>query len=378
VGRDGIRDEGRRADDAGRSGPVDGNVRVVVGGTTVEGRAIDLADGTLRVATGRGAPGAGGVTVATGAADADSASGAEDADGAVDELPIDAPAAATVVDAVRAAGPVDGVRVDCPEPGSAFAHVGSLHPDLALSVRGALAAAARSRGHEPPEADALASARAELASQDVPTVDLAAVERRVAEAGDRERELRERVAALRGRVQALRGTTVEGESSVDGELSTAGADQSRRLSGDDGASSPADPVAEAEADYREAVRELTEAETERIAAEQRLEGLRDRLRGARDARRRRLELQDRVANLERAARESLAGAVYEEFAAAVATMPGAGDPGEAPGEFDGDPVTAALAVARVADLDAPVVDATGRFPDAATAAKRLDAAVIRV
>lgn len=378
MGRD--RDPSRGGDGAGTAGSSpDGHVRVAVEGATAEGRAIELAGGRPRLATGRERAEATGVTDGTGG---DDATGSDDPTAG---RPLDAPAATTVVDAVRAAGPVDGVRVDCPEPGPAFAHVGHLHPDLALSVRGALAAAARSRGHEPPEADALASARAELASQDVPTVDLEAVERRVAGAGDRERELRERVAALRGRVQALReatveptrGTIVEGESPVDGELSTAGADGSRRR-GDDGSPAPADPVAEAEADYREAIRELTEAETERIAAEQRLEGLRDRLRGARDARRRRFVLQDRVANLERAARESLAGAVYEEFAAAVAAMPGTGDPGEAPGEFEGDPVTAALAVARVAALDAPVVDATDRFPDAATAAKHLDAAVIRV
>jgi hypothetical protein len=369
----------------GRSGGPDAvAVEVVVDNTSVAGQAIDLREGA-----GEGVPDA------SGRGDrADAGSVARLPDGA------SAPPATTVVEAVRADGPVDGVRVDCPDPGPAFEHVGHLRPEPSTSLRAALAAAARSRGDEPPEADALAAAREELASHDVPTVDVAAAERRVAAAGEAERELRERVAALRGRVQALRETADHREPTGAGNGTEAGAgngDDDRPGTADggrgraldrgrDGGSDAAtgtsgdavDPVAEAEVAYRDAIRELTEAETERIAAQQRLEGLRERIRTARDARRRRLELQDRVANLERAARESLAGLVYEEFAAAVASMPGDGDPGDAPGEFEGDPATARLAVARVADLDAPIVDALGRFPDVRTAARRLDAAVIRL
>ncbi|MFC6990001.1 hypothetical protein ACFQJD_17205 [Haloplanus sp. GCM10025708] len=182
---------------------------------------------------------------------------------------------------------------------------------------------------------------------EVDGIDVAAIRRRVAEAGDDEAHLRERVAALRGRVQALR--------EADGET-----------------------AADAEAELESAITELSEVETERIAAEQSLSRAEARERAARDRRERRLELADRLANLERGARADLAATVYDEFTAAVATLPGDGDAGGEPGEYDGDAVTAALGVARVAPLRAPVVLAADRFDDAATAADRLDAPVVRL
>lgn len=250
----------------------------------------------------------------------------------------------TVVAAVFADGPVDGVRVRSPSPGPLHDELAHVEPSPAASLRGALAAAARSRGERAPEREALVEARAALAAHEVPTVDLEAERRRTAEAGGRERELSERVAGLRGRVQALR------EAGLD--------------------------ASEAEAELREAVRALSEAETERVAAEQRLDSLRAAASEARDARRRRLALQDRVSNLERAARRSLAERLYAEFRAAVAAVPGEGDAGGAPGEYEGDPATAALAVVRVASPAAPVVVSVDRFDDAATAARRLDAPVV--
>jgi hypothetical protein len=240
----------------------------------------------------------------------------------------------------------DVVTVACPEPGPVHDHVGHVRPDLALDLRAALAAAARSRGHEAPEREALAAARAALDDCEVPPVDLREARRRVAAAGEAERELRERVASLRGRVQALRETGHDAD--------------------------------EAAVELEAAVRRLSEVETDRVAAEQRLDRAREAAREARDVRARRLELEDRVANLERAARASLAAAVYDEFAAAVGVVPGTGDAGDSPGAFQGDPVTAALAVVRVAAVEAPVVLAVSRVDDAGRAADRLDAPVVVV
>ena len=42
------------------------------------------------------------------------------------------------------------IDVDCPDAGTLYAFVGHLDPNRAFDRRGALAALARSRGHEPP------------------------------------------------------------------------------------------------------------------------------------------------------------------------------------------------------------------------------------
>lgn len=247
---------------------------------------------------------------------------------------------ARVVAAVRTG---DGA-VECPEPGPAHDHVGLVEPGMTLRRRAALAAAARSRGLEAPQRDELARVREELATLDPPDVALAAARERAAEAGDERARLRERVAALRGRVQALRD---------------AGAETA---------------TAEAEAELAETAAALAEVETERAAAEQALERARDRARDARDARERRLRLEDREANLERAARAWLADEVRPAVDAVVPDTPGA----SAEAFADARPVTATLAVARVADLAAPVVLACHRFASASGAADWLDAPVIRV
>jgi hypothetical protein len=252
--------------------------------------------------------------------------------------------AAAVVRAVRGEA-VDGVSVSCPAPTPVHEHVGLIPAAGAFDLRGALAAAARERGHEPPQRGDIEDVRARLADFEVDGVDVAAIRRRVADAGDSEARLRERVATLRGRLQALRERDAE--------------------------------TTDVEAELEATVTELTEVETERIAAEQSLSRAEARARAVRDRRERRLELEDRLANLERAAREALADAIYDEFAAAVATLPGEGDAGAEPGAYEGDTVTAALGVARVAPLSAPVVLAANRFDDAATAATRLDAPVVR-
>lgn len=243
-------------------------------------------------------------------------------------------------------GSVEGVTVECPDPGPVHDRVGVVREGMDLWLRGALAAAARSLGEEAPRREELAAARARLADLDAPDVGLSGARRRLAAAGEEEERLRERVATLRGRLQAL---------------DDAGAESARAATADELAA---------------ATRELTDVETERIAAEQRLDRLTGEARGARDRRERRLELQDRVANLEREARRHLAGVVYERFRAAVAALPGDGDAGAEPGDYEGDPTTAALAVVRVADVAAPVVCATDRLGDAASTATRLDAPVV--
>ena len=94
---------------------------------------------------------------------------------------------------------------------------------------------------------------------------------------------------------------------------------------------------------------MSEAETERIAAEQALARARDRVAENRERRRERLRLEDRAANLRRDAREHLAGIVREAFEEARADVPAGVEAS----------VSTALAVVRVAELDAPVVVARG-------------------
>lgn len=379
-------------------------IRVTVGGRVRAGPgpAVDLAGwrpGGENVATespsGRneGDPGSGGTGdhSANGPdGDGDSGTGSDGDSGAQDGRGSDGPVVdpETVAAAVRADEPVDGVRVECPSPGAVHEHVGLVGRESSVDLRGALAAAARSRGHVAPNRETLQRARETLREFEAADgVDEAIDEakRRVADADERERALRERVSTRRGRLVALR----ERMAGDDDDATAADATGRRGSTSDSGTAADGDsrdtdghdrhdPLAEAEAAYRAAVRELSEVETERIAAEQRLARLREIARETRDDRGRRLELEDRVANLERRVRLSLARAVYDEFATAVEQVPGTGDAGDEPGDYEGDPATAALAVVRVASLSAPVVLAGRRFPDAVTARTRLDAPVIRL
>lgn len=248
-----------------------------------------------------------------------------------------------IAEAIRR-GPESPV-VDCPEPGPAHEYVGVIEPGMSLRTRPASAAVARSLGTSAPQDDEIAALATELDSIDVTDVSLRAERRRAADVGGSETELRERVAALRGRVRTLREA---GDDSTD-----------------------------AESKLRETTRRLSEAETDRIAAEQALERARANRRSTRDRRERRLRLRDRKENLERDARRYLSREVHESFVAAVDAVPGRGRVPE-PGAFEGDAVTAALALARIAALDAPVVLACDRFETPESAAECLDAAVLQV
>jgi hypothetical protein len=280
-------------------------------------------------------------------------------------------AAETIHAAVPAAAPVDcdsggcRVAVSCPEPASVYERVGLITPETAVRVRTALALAGRSRGLETPHDDALAEARADLAALSgeggsdggKDEIDETADAAAVGDGGRTAREARRRLAELDGEVERLR----ERVAAVRGRLNA------RREAGGE--------TADLEAELADSVQSLSERETERVAARETLNRVRDQRRGQRSRRERRLALEDRIANLERAARVHLVDELSGEYAAAVAGVPEAGsfkDP------FDADAVTAALAVAQVAQLQAPVVSAVRRFPTAEAAAGWLDAPVVRV
>jgi hypothetical protein len=242
--------------------------------------------------------------------------------------------------AIREGG-VDGFRVDCPDPQPVHDHVGVLTPAVSLRIRSALAAAARSRGLTAPQDDDIAAVREQLADLTVPDgdPDPAAARRRLAGTETAVERHRERVATLRGRLQAARDAGRDAAA-----LETALAD---------------------------ATRVLTEAETERAAAREALDRAERRARAERDARERRRRLQDRVGNLERAARAHLVERVREEYVSAVADRWGDGDPFAVEGDIAG------LAVAHVAALRAPVVLATDRLSPG-QAATWLEASVVCV
>lgn len=216
-------------------------------------------------------------------------------------------------------------------------HVGVVAPGLSLDRREALVAAARSRGLTANVDAELREARDRLAELGAPVPSLADARRRVAETESDLESRRERVATLRGRLQET----------------------------DDEA------VAET---YRDAIRSLSEAETEHAAAVEALAEARDRAREARDERDARLRLEDRVANLERRAREELVDEIRPEVDATVRTVPGA-----AASTYDAaDPVTAALALVRVGRVEAPIVLACRRFERETDAEAWLGAPVCRL
>ena len=247
---------------------------------------------------------------------------------------------ADVLEAIR--GAAAALSIECPDPGPAHERVGDVHPEMSLSTRTALAAAARSLGHTAPQDDRIAEIESELAALTVPDASTRPAREAVAERADEVERLDERVAELRGRVQALRERDAETDN--------------------------------VEADLAAAIQEFTAAKTDLIAARENHEAATEAARAARDARERRMELEDRLANLRRAARASLADAVADAYRDAVAAAPWTTptDP------FEAGDVTTALAAARIADLRAPVVLSCDRFADPATAADWLEAAVLRL
>lgn len=266
----------------------------------------------------------------------------------VPEVDADRLATAVERDGPVEAGDGPSVTVDCPPPGSLHDYVSPVRQGMGLRARTALAVAARSRGLTTSHDEKLAAVRERLAELTVAAAASDEERRELAETTDTDR-LRERVAAARGRLRAAR--------EADGD------------------------VAAASDELEAAVRELSEAETRAAATAQRLETARGRERDVRDRLERRRRLQDRAANLERDARAALVGRVRGEYARAVRSLEDVHPSTEGP--FEAPPAVAALAVVRVAAVDAPVVlDGGGRvgrtFADADAAAAWLDAPVIYI
>jgi len=242
---------------------------------------------------------------------------------------------ARVADAVR--DPTDD-RVRCPRPGPVHEHVGLVRPDEPVGRRRLLATVALSRGHRPAMLDDLETARRRLSEHVNDGAERRAARERVAATEDDQERLRERVARLRGEVRARR------EAGLDA------GDARERL--------------------RAAAQELSEVATARSAAAQRLARERERARDGVDERRRRLRLEDRVANLERDARAALAEAVEPRVTTVLAQLT------DAPPE-DASPALVRLAAARIGVVAAPVVVTTGPF-GAEDAAEWVGAPVVRL
>ncbi|MDS0260341.1 hypothetical protein NDI56_13135 [Haloarcula sp. S1CR25-12] len=247
------------------------------------------------------------------------------------------------VDGGAVAAAVRGERwlpaVDAPPAPLVYHYCGHARPGMGLRTKTALAAAARSRGHETAYDDEITALRERLAALDRSEPELPSARDPVD--GERLAELRETVAAARGRLQAREAVGAE----------TTAVEQA----------------------VREATRTLSERETERTAAEESRRQRRERARGYRDRRAEHRRLADRLANRRRDARRELVATVSDRFATALDALPGPtpSDP------FDAPAVPAALAVLRLARTDAPVVLETDRFRSPAAAADRLGAPVVR-
>lgn len=260
---------------------------------------------------------------------------------------LDPRAVATAVREGRARRDGTVVTVEARETGALHERVGCVTPTATLQPRTALAVAARSRGWTTPVDDDLARARERLDDVDLgDTADATGVEARrtLARAEDEVARLRERVAEARGRVQARR----------DQDANTA----------DD-----------ADAALTDAVRALSEVETAAAAAREERRAARAEARAVRDRLADRLALEDEVANLERRARAHLVDRARDAYESALSSVPELDGPAD---PFDAPPDAAALAVARVGDLAAPVVVACGRFDTACAATRWLDAPAIRL
>ncbi|MFB6134053.1 MAG: hypothetical protein ABEJ55_03615 [Halanaeroarchaeum sp.] len=256
------------------------------------------------------------------------------------------------VDLVEAVRTRSSPVVASPPPHPVHRSVGLIHPTVHVRRRFALAAAARSRGHRSGLDDRIADLDARIADldsriadRDSTRSDLALARRRAAETGTDVTALTERVATLRGRLNADRDA---GRSTED----TAAA-------------------------LRTAIASLAEAETESLAAEQALATAEREVRTLRDHRERRLALVDERDNLRRRARATLADRVEGAFRRALAAV-GERAPDGSSGGGDLGEEGVAIAVARIADVRAPVVLATDRFATPVAARAALNGPVILV
>lgn len=256
---------------------------------------------------------------------------------------------ATVVDSVRSAASDSeaAVAVSAATPQPIHDNVGYLHHGIGLRIRTALARAGRSRGLTTPYDEALRDRRNELNSFTDHCDPVEPYRRKLAETREETETLREEVAAARGRLQAEQ----EGESE------------------------PTDTASALE----NAIRRLSEVETSAVAARQQLERARTNAREQRDRRERKRELEDKIANLERRARSHLVETLRNEYETALSQVPEHTNiPQTANDPFAAESLPAALAIARVADLSAPLVLACDCFESARTASEWLDVSVLQI
>lgn len=245
-----------------------------------------------------------------------------------------------LVEAIREpAGPM----VTAAPPGPLHDRVGLLHPELELGFRSALAAAGRSIGLEAPQAAAIADLDRQIEAIDPDTPDLRAARRRAAAAGEDVSSLKDRVERTSGRLEERRAA----DRSTD----------------------------DLEAKLADLTRKLTEAETEAIAAREALSRAQAAAASARDQRERRLALVDRRENRRREARNWFLAALAEPFERALSALPIDVEP-DPPAAFDGPAFVAALAIARIGAIDAPVVVAEGPFETAIAARAALNTPVV--
>lgn len=234
------------------------------------------------------------------------------------------------------------VAVRACQPHPVHERVGCLDAGMGLRVRTALAEAARARGLSTALDEQIRATRERLADLTVEGADATDERRAVAAASAETEQLRETVDRLQGELTARRETDTDASATAD--------------------------------EFRDAARRLSEAETSTVEARQDLARCRRDARAARDRLERRLALEDDLANLRRRARTRLVERTRDAYARAVEAVPGRPDTVADP--FDVDPLTARLAVARVAAFDAPVVLACDRFTDAGAASAWLGAPVI--
>lgn len=218
-----------------------------------------------------------------------------------------------------------------------YQYVRVVAPGMSLRRREALVAAARSLGLETSVDAEIRELRTELAAAPEPVPSRAEARQRVAETATAIEAKRERVATLRGRMQETDDGTVSAE-------------------------------------YRAAIRSLSEVETEHAAAKETLADARQRARAARNVRDRRLQLEDRLANAERTARQELLESIRPKLDGTIPSVPDS----TADGFEDAGPISAALALARVGRVERPIVLACDRFSDRGCAERWLCAPVYRI
>lgn len=242
------------------------------------------------------------------------------------------------------------IEITCPRPGPVYDHVGRIRQGMELHTRTALAAVARSRGLCAPQDQERKAIHKRLSELELPEAveELDEIHKRVAETSADIDRLRERVARLQGKADAHRETESELETLTS---------------------------------LQDALRELSEVETERAAAKQRLERMRKRQRLVHDVQVERFELEDRAANLKRDARRYLVTKLTPAFEATVISLENhttAGSGEFAESAFEVDSVSTALALARLASIETPIVLECDRFDSVEAAADWLDLPVIRL